>query len=242
MGVSKILRKFSTRGAKCAAVIVAAGSATRMQGIDKIMAELGGEPLILHTLRAFQNSDDVQEIVLVTREELQEQLSQLCVAQKLSKVTKICKGGETRAESVRAGLDQVSDRCGFVAIHDGARPLVTQAVIHDAVRKAAKFNAAAPAVPVKDTIKVVHGGVVESTPDRSALYAVQTPQVFAIELYRAALEQAIAAKEQLTDDCAAAEKYGLNVVITPGSDENIKVTTPTDLILAEALLQGRKGQ
>ena len=230
MGVSKILRKFSTRGAKCAAVIVAAGSATRMQGIDKIMAELGGEPLILHTLRAFQNSDDIQEIVLVTREELQEQLSQLCVAQKLSKVTKICKGGETRAESVRAGLDQVSDQCGFVAIHDGARPLVTQAVIHDAVRKAAKFNAAAPAVPV------------ESTPDRSALYAVQTPQVFAIELYRAALEQAIAAKEQLTDDCAAAEKYGLNVVITPGSEKNIKVTTPTDLILAEALLQGRKGQ
>ncbi len=240
MGVSKVLRKLSTRGAKCAAVIVAAGSATRMQGTDKIMVDLDGEPLILRTLRAFQQSDDIQEIVLVTREELQEPLSQLCVEKKLSKVTKICKGGETRAASVQAGLDQVSSQCGFVAIHDGARPLVTQAVIHDAVRKAAKFNAAAPGIPVKDTIKVVHGGVVESTPDRSALYAIQTPQVFALDLYRAALDRAIAAKEELTDDCSAAEKYGLNVVITPGSEENIKITTPTDLILADALLRGRK--
>lgn len=242
MGVSEVLRKLSTRGAKCAAVIVAAGSATRMQGTDKIMAELCGEPLILHTLRAFQQSDDIQEIILVTREDLQEPLSQLCVEKKLSKVTKICKGGETRAASVQAGLDQVSSQCGYVAIHDGARPLVTQSVIHDAVRKAAKFNAAAPGVPVKDTIKVVHGGVVESTPDRSALYAIQTPQVFALDLYRAALDQAIASKREMTDDCSAAEQYGLNVVITPGSDENLKITTPTDLILAEALLRGRKTQ
>ena len=240
MGVSKVLRKISSRGAKCAAVIVAAGSSARMQGTDKIMADLDGEPLILHTLRAFQQSDDIQEIILVTREDLLDPLSNLCVEKKLNKVTKICRGGENRAASVQAGLDQVSSQCGFVAIHDGARPLVSGTVIHDAVRKAAKFNAAAPAVPVKDTIKVVHGGVVESTPDRSALYAVQTPQVFALDLYRAALDQAIAAKMELTDDCSAAEKFGLNVVITPGSDENIKVTTPTDLILAEALLRGRK--
>ena len=240
MGVSKVLRKISSRGAKCAAVIVAAGNATRMKGTDKIMAELCGEPLIVHTLRAFQQSEDIQEIVLVTREDLLEPLSELCVAKKIKKVTKVCKGGETRAASVQAGLDQVSDQCGFVAIHDGARPLVSQSVIHDAVRKAAKFHAAAPAVPVKDTIKVVHGGVVEFTPDRSALYAVQTPQVFAIDLYRGALDRAIAEKIELTDDCSAAERFGLHVVITPGSDENLKVTTPTDLILAAAILQGRK--
>ena len=239
MGVSKALRKISSRGAKCAAVIVAAGSARRMQGTDKIMAELCGEPLIVHTLRAFQQSDDIQEIVLVTREELLQPLSELCVAKKLGKVKKICRGGETRADSVQAGLDQISKDCGFVAIHDGARPLVSQSVIHDAVRKAAKFNAAAPAVPVKDTVKVVHGGVVESTPDRSALYAVQTPQVFALELYRAALDKAISEKTEITDDCSAAERYGVNVVITPGSDENLKVTTPTDLILAEAILKRR---
>ena len=240
MGVSKVLRKISSRGAKCAAVIVAAGSAKRMQGADKIMTELCGEPLIVHTLRAFQQNDDIQEIILVTREDLLQPLSELCVSKKLSKVKIICRGGETRAASVQAGLDRVSKECGFVAIHDGARPLVSQAVIHDAVRKAAKFNAAAPAIPVKDTIKVVHGGVVESTPDRSALYAVQTPQVFSLELYKAALDRAIAEKKEITDDCSAAEQFGVNVVITPGSDENLKVTTPTDLILAEAILKRRE--
>lgn len=240
MGVSKVLRKLSSRGAKCAAVIVAAGSARRMQGTDKIMAELCGEPLIVHSLRAFQQNDDIQEIILVTREDLLQPLSELCVSKKLSKVKKICRGGETRAASVQAGLDQISSDCDFVAIHDGARPLVSQSVIHDAVRKAAKFNAAAPAVPVKDTVKVVHGGVVESTPDRSALYAVQTPQVFRLELYRAALDRAIAEKKEITDDCSAAEQFGVNVIITPGSDENLKVTTPTDLILAEAILKRRE--
>ena len=242
MGISKLFRKASSRGVKCAAVIVAAGKATRMEGTDKIMADLLGEPLIIHTLRAFQEAEDIQEIILVTREDLLEQLSQLCVARKLTKVTKLCKGGETRAESVRLGLEQISKNCDHVAIHDGARPLVPAAVIHDAVRKAAKFSAAAPGVPVKDTVKVVHGGIVESTPDRSALYAIQTPQVFELNLYRAALEKALAAKEELTDDCAAAEKFGVNVVITPGSDENLKVTTPTDLILAEAILRRRNKQ
>ena len=239
MGVSKMLRKLSSRGAKCAAVILAAGKASRMEGTDKIMAELCGEPLIVHTLRAFEQSQDIQEIILVTREDLLDTLSELCVTKKITKIKKLCKGGETRAESVQAGLDQVSKDCGFVAIHDGARPLVTDTVIHDAVRKAAKFGAAAPGVPVKDTIKVVHGGVIESTPDRSGLYAIQTPQVFDINVYRAALEQAIGGKKTLTDDCSAAEAYGMNVVVTPGSDENLKITTPTDLILAEAILKAR---
>ena len=242
MGVSNIFRKLSSRGAKCAAVIVAAGSASRMKGTDKIMAELGSEPLIVHTVRAFQLSEDIQEIIVVTREDLLQPLSELFVAKKLTKVTKICRGGETRAESVRAGLAQVSDKCGLVAIHDGARPLVTQAVIHDAVRKAAKFGAAAPGVPVKDTVKVVRGGVVESTPDRTYLYAIQTPQVFDRSVYTAALESALADKKDFTDDCGAAESYGVNVVITPGSDENLKVTTPSDLVLAQALLAAREAK
>ena len=239
MGVSSILRRFSTRGATCAAVIVAAGSASRMKGTDKIMAEIGGEPLILTTLRAFQNSQDIQQIILVTREDLQEQISLLCVQKRITKVTKICKGGQTRAESVKEGLAHVCQDCDLVAIHDGARPLVTDAVIHDAVRKAAKFGAAAPGVPVKDTIKEVHGGVVDKTLDRASLYAIQTPQVFNLDVYRAALETALEKKDALTDDCAAAEAYGLNVIITPGDETNLKVTTPTDLILAEALLKAR---
>ena len=237
MGVSKVLRKISSRGAKCSAVVVAAGKATRMEGTDKIMAELCGEPLIVHTLRAFQNAQDVVEIVLVTREDLLEPLSRLVVEKKLSKVKRLCKGGESRAESVQLGLDYVGKDCDLVAIHDGARPLVTEQIIHDAIRKAEKFGA--PAVPVKDTIKEVHGGIIEATPDRSALYAVQTPQVFKTAVYRAALEAAIGGKKPLTDDCSAAEAYGVNVIITPGSDENFKVTTPTDLLLAEAVLKAR---
>lgn len=242
MGVSDVLRKISSRGARCSAVIVAAGNAKRMQGTDKIMADICGEPLIVHTLRAFEQSEDIQEIIVVTREDLLEPLSTLCVEKQFKKVTKLCKGGETRAESVQAGLDLVSKKSDLVAIHDGARPLVTGKVIHDAVRKAEKFGAAAPAVPVKDTIKIVHGGIVESTPDRSALYAIQTPQVFKVSLYRAALERAIGSKETLTDDCSAAENYGVHVIITQGSDENLKVTTPTDLILAEALLSTRSAE
>ena len=242
MPISTFLRKVASRDAKCSAVIVAAGSAKRMHGTDKILAELAGEPLIIHTLRAFEAVDEVQEIIVVTRSDLREQLSELCVKYRLQKVKTICKGGETRAESVQAGLDLVSKKCNLVAIHDGARPLVTGKVIHDAIRKAQKFGAAAPAVPVKDTIKVVGGGVIESTPDRSRLYAVQTPQVFDVAAYRAALERAIGSKEVLTDDCAAAEAFGMNVIITEGSDENLKVTTPTDLILAEAILRARAGK
>lgn len=240
MCVSKVLHKITNRGAKCAAVIVAAGKASRMEGTDKITAELNGEPLILHTLRAFQNSEDIQEIILVTREDLLDQLSELCVEKKITKLKKLCKGGETREESVQAGLDQISKQCNYVAIHDGARPLVTDQVIHDAVRKAAKFHAAAPAIPVKDTIKVVHGGVVESTPERSGLYAVQTPQVFELDIYRAALEKAISEKAKVTDDCSVAERFGINIVIVPGSEENLKVTTPVDLVLAEAILKKRE--
>ena len=240
MGVSSILRRFSTRGATCAAVIVAAGSASRMKGTDKIMAELGGEPLILTTLRAFQNSQDIQQIILVTREDLQEQISLLCVQKRITKVTKICKGGQTRAESVKEGLAHVSKDCDLVAIHDGARPLVTDAVIHDAVRKAAKFGAAAPGVPVKDTIKEVHGGVVDKTLDRASLYAIQTPQVFKADLIKGALTKAMKQGIPLTDDSSAMDVLGVTTYIVEGEEENIKLTKPLDLLLAAAILKDRR--
>ena len=239
MSVSSILRRLSSRGAKCAAVIVAAGSAERMQGTDKIMADLGGEPLIAATIRAFESCDDVVQIVVVTRPDLCEPISELCVAKHFSKVTRVCEGGETRAASVQKGLERVSDKCGLVAIHDGARPLVPVRVIHDAIRKAAKFSAAAPVIPVKDTVKVVRGGMIESTPDRSTLYAVQTPQVFDRKLYRAALEQALGGKGTFTDDCSVAEAYGVKIIVTQGSEENLKVTTPEDLVLVRALYAER---
>ncbi len=239
MGVSNILRKMATRGATCGAVIVAAGSATRMQGIDKVMASLAGMPVLGHTLKAFQASEDIDQIVVVTRQDLLQQVKLLAAKVGVTKLRAVTPGGATRAESVQAGLKLVK-KCSLVAIHDGARPLVTQQVIHDAVRKAAKFGAAAPAIPVKDTVKVASGGVVTDTPDRAALFAVQTPQVFHLAVYQAALTQALAKQLPLTDDCSAAEAYGQTIYLTPGSEENIKITTPMDLTLAQAILAERE--
>lgn len=239
MGLTKLLRKISGRNASCAAIIVAAGSASRMKGTDKIMADLCGESVLLRAIRPFEACEEIKQIIVVTREDLLEPISTLCVQKRLTKVAKVVPGGETRADSVQCGLDWVDKKCDYVAIHDGARPLVTEKIIHDAVRKAAKYGAAAPAVPVKDTIKVAHGGFVESTPDRSGLYAVQTPQVFDLKIYRAALEKAISEKQAVTDDCSAAEAMGVKICLTEGSDENIKITTTTDLLIAEAILGGR---
>lgn len=223
----------------CAAIIVAAGSATRMQGIDKMMASLAGEPVLLHTLRAFQQCDRIDEIVVVTREDLMLSVEELCRQHHLDKVHYVILGGDERIDSVMAGLDCIADRNGLVAIQDGARPLVTQQLILETIEKAAATGAAAPAVPVKDTVKVVKDGVVESTPDRSTLAAIQTPQIFDLDLVRGALFQARKDGAAVTDDCSAVERIGMKVHLIRGSDENLKITTPMDLILAEAILERR---
>ena len=222
----------------CSAVIVAAGTASRMGGIDKVMAELGGEPMILRTVRTFQNCDAIREIVIVTRQDLLTSIMDLCAG--LDKVKAVVAGGASRQESVQAGLQVVSRATRLVAVHDGARPLVTWQVIDRTVRAANSYHAAAPAVPVKDTVKVVKGGVVASTPDRSTLQAVQTPQVFDYELLRAALNKAAKENIAVTDDCSAVEKIGMSVKIVSGDERNIKVTTPMDLKIAEMLLEERK--
>ena len=160
----------------CGAVIVAAGNASRMGGIDKVMAPLKGAPMILHTVRAFQESPVIKQIVIVTRKDLIEPITALC--KEMDKVTAVVEGGADRAASVEAGLNALSGKLSMAAIHDGARPLISQAVIDRTVRAAHTYNAAAPAIPVKDTIKTVKGGVVENTPDRSCLFAVQTPPDF----------------------------------------------------------------
>ena len=170
----------------CGAVIVAAGTASRMGGIDKIMAPLGGEPVILRTIRAFQESEVIQEIVVVTREELMEPIRDLC--RDMNKVQAVVCGGSSRPESVGKGLDALSKKVKLAAIQDGARPLVSWQIIDRTVRAAHSYGAAAPAIPVKDTIKQTQSGFVTATPDRSALQAVQTPQVFDKDLLRAALD------------------------------------------------------
>lgn len=222
----------------CGAVIVAAGSASRMGGIDKVMAPLKGEPMICHTVRAFQSCDAVKEIVIVTREDLIVPISDLC--REFPKVKAVVVGGKNRQESVSMGLNALSDKVKLAAIHDGARPLVSWQLIDLVVRMAHNYGAAASGVPVKDTVKVVEGGLAKETPDRSRLRAVQTPQVFDFDLIRGALKKAKLDGAQLTDDCSAIERMNMTVRIVDGEETNIKVTTPMDLKLAEMLMEERK--
>ena len=219
----------------CGVVIVAAGSATRMGGIDKVMAPLGGEPMIARTVQAFQNCDAISEIVIVTREDLILPITGLC--KDMPKVTAVVAGGKSRQESVHLGLNALSDKVKLAAVHDGARPLITWQVIDRVVRAANTYGAAAPAIPVKDTIKVVEGRVVKNTPDRASLFAVQTPQVFDFDLLRGALRKAEEEKASLTDDCSAVERLGMSVKIVEGEERNLKITTPMDLKIAEMLLE-----
>ena len=219
----------------CGAVIVAAGNASRMGGIDKVMAPLDGEPMIVRTVRTFQNCDAIREIVVVTRQDLLETLRQLCAD--FDKVKAVVVGGADRPASVQAGLNALSKQVRLAAIQDGARPLITDAVIDRTVRAAHSYGAAAPGVPVKDTVKVVKSGIVRATPDRSALQAIQTPQVFDIDLLRGALNKAEKDGATITDDCSAVENMGMKVKIVEGDERNIKVTTPMDLQIARLLLE-----
>ncbi len=225
---------------RCAAVIVAAGSASRMQGIDKIMADLCGIPVVVHTIRAFEKSPVIDEIVVVVRKDRAEEMKAMLEPYRLTKVTAVVPGGEDRMASVNAGLKAVSGKMSLVAIQDGARPMVTQEIIYDAVKAAGHCQAAAPGVPVKDTIKVVgKDGKVDSTPQRDSLRAVQTPQVFDKDLLRAAWKKAGVEKKSYTDDCGAMEGMGMRVYMTEGSEENLKITTPFDLKVAELIMKGR---
>ena len=226
---------------RCGAVIVAAGSASRMGGIDKVMAPLGGTPMVARTVAAFQNCDAIAEIVIVTRPDLIRPISVLCAG--MDKVRAVVAGGSSRQESVWLGLNALSEGIQLAAIHDGARPLVSNLVIDRTVRAANSYGAAAPAVPVKDTIKTVaEDGAVTGTPDRSTLRAVQTPQVFEADLLKAALQSALENEVPVTDDCSAVERLGKVVYLIDGDEENLKITTPVDLVIAEAILAEREGR
>ncbi len=205
-------------------------------GEDKLMLLLDGKPVLLHTLESLEHCSLIREIVVVTREDRIEPFSHMIHEAGLKKVTKVVQGGETRLLSVRLGVLEISKRAELIAVQDGARPLAPQWMLEEVILKAAECGAAAPALPVKDTIKVAADGLVRETPDRSQLYAVQTPQVFQGDLLRAALQDAISADAQITDDCSAVERLGMKVSLTAGAEENIKLTTPTDLVIAQALL------
>ena len=215
------------------AVLVAAGSSTRM-GFDKLSFDLGGETVLERSVRAFDECPEVDELVIVTGASSENAQR---AAARCKKPVRLVKGGSTRAESARSGVAAAHGR--LVAVHDAARPFVSQSVIADTIAAAARCGAAAPAVPVKDTIKQAKGGsgktvpagcMVEDTPDRSTLYAVQTPQCFDRTQYLAALQELDAEKARLvTDDCSLFELTGRSVQLTQGDYANLKITTREDL-------------
>jgi 2-C-methyl-D-erythritol 4-phosphate cytidylyltransferase len=225
----------------CCAVIAAAGNSTRM-GVKcpKQFLPLLGVPVIIRTLAAFERSETVSAAVVVCREEDTARMRDLLREWKIRKVCAVVPGGESRQESVAAGLAAVPPEADYVAVHDGARALICPEEIDACVRDCFATGASALAVPVKDTIKVVDSQCrVLSTPDRSALWAVQTPQVFERNIYQRALEEAKRRGGDYTDDCQLAEHIGAPVHLCEGSYENIKLTTPEDLCLAEAILRKR---
>ena len=234
------------RGAKrprCAALVAAAGSSSRMGGINKLLEPLDGIPVLVRTLTALQQAELVDEIIVATREEDLMEISRLCRTYGIAKCSKVVRGGEDRLHSVLMAALEASPETELLAVQDGARPLVTPEVIDRAVKAAARCGAAAPAVAVKDTIKTVReDGSVENTPDRSTLRAVQTPQVFEASLLKAALQDAAEKNVSVTDDCSAVERLGKVVFLVEGDEENMKITTPMDLVLAEAILRDREGR
>jgi len=222
----------------CSAVVVAAGSSQRM-GSDKLMMKLGKTPVIMHTLLTFQHSPYIDEIIVVTRMDLVMPVAAMCRQYGVTKVKKVICGGKTRAESSLCGVCEVKPSAKLIAIHDGARPLVTHELIEKTVKTAAEYCAAVPALSITDTLKAVDGEYVTDTLDRDGYCTVQTPQVFDADIIKGALTFAVKKKIAVTDDCAAVEHMGFTPKTVPGDDTNIKLTVPADLKKAEWILRER---
>ncbi len=223
----------------CSAVIVAAGSSQRM-GRDKILGALGGLPVLVRTLLAFEQSEVVDEIVVVTQEEKLAQVADLCQKYGISKASKVICGGTTRTESALAGVSEVGRGAKLIAIHDGARPLVTEALIRRTVYAAHDRLAAVPAVKSTDTLKTVDDtGMINGSVAREYTVRIQTPQVFEASLIKGALTNAVKKGLSLTDDASAIEAMGVKVCTVEGDEDNLKLTTPRDLVFAEAILRSR---
>jgi 2-C-methyl-D-erythritol 4-phosphate cytidylyltransferase len=221
-----------TNQPKTAAIIVAAGESRRMNRIDKVLAPLAGRPVISHVLTAFDGCESIGHIVLVVNEKSLEQCRTLVAG--LEKPIDVCVGGKRRQDSVAAGLKGLKD-CEWVIIHDGARPLVTKELIEQGLKAAQETGAAVAAVPVTDTIKVADDDrIVHQTPPRQNLWAVQTPQVFRLDIITKAYQQATG---EATDDASLVEQLGFHVKLYMGSYDNIKITTINDLLIAEALIK-----
>ncbi len=226
-------------------VVCAAGSSTRMETLmgepRKQFMELDGMPVVARTLQAFEAADTVHEIIVVAREDELHLYDGFKETYGLTKLTKVIKGGSTRQESARLGSDEVDQRCKFVAIADAARCLITPLEIQRVCHAAYQWNAASAGVKATDTVKICDSSAfIDSTPDRDYVWMAQTPQVFALNLYRAAAYVARDEKLQVTDDNQMLEHIRVPVKMVACSRENIKITEPSDVVFATAILEARK--
>ena len=200
---------------------------------SKLLLKINGKTVLERSVNAFLNISDVDEVIVVAREKDIPAFSDILTDERVSFVV----GGDTRQQSVMNAVDVIDD-CELIIIHDGARPLIKSEDIENTIRAAKENKAAAVGVFVKDTVKVVDkNGFVVSTPDRSTLFAVQTPQIFDFELYRNAAQNAREKGLDFTDDCQLVESFNKKVKTVVGSYSNIKITTPDDIVLAENLLK-----
>ena len=220
-------------------VIVSAGRGSRMKSdINKQFLKIGGKEVIAHTVERFYNNKNIGEIIIVVREDEKEFFQENIINKYGYKNLKIAFGGKERQDSVYNGLQEVDKNCSIVLIHDGARPFVTNEIIEKSIKCAQKYNCAIVGIPVKDTIKIVNeNNDVCNTPNRNTLWSIQTPQVFDYSLIMKAHEKAKNDKYYGTDDSMLMEYLGYNVKVVEGSYDNIKITTPEDLKVAEEILR-----
>ena len=219
------------------AIILAGGSASRMNGINKQMALLDGIPVVIRSALAFQDCPLVSEIILAVPKGEEERYRALCAEYSVTKLKAVTAGGATRFLSVKNALAKASAECGYISVHDGARPLITPEDIGRVLNDAVQYGGSIAAAPVTDTIKRCRNGSVEATADRSALFAAQTPQAFRKSLYLSCIDKLGSRADGLTDDSALLELCGEPVHITEITACNLKITRPQDLAIAQAVLR-----
>lgn len=222
--------------ADCTAILVCAGNASRMGGVNKILMPLGESNVVGYSMLAFEKCPDIAEIIVVTKPENEAPIRETAKKLGIKKLTQITEGGATRQQSVLCGVRLTSKESKYIAVHDGARPLVKPEHIAKVIKDARVFGGATLGVPVKDTIKVVDDGLITDTPPRAALWLTQTPQVFRKTLYLEAVDFSLEHGLDFTDDCQLVEAIGGKVYMTQGDYTNIKITTPEDQAIAEVLL------
>lgn len=221
------------------AIIACGGSSTRMNGVNKQFSMIGGVPVCVRSMLIFEGIDEVTEILVSAREEDIPEIERLAREYGIKKFKCAVKGGETRQKSVFAAFMQTDKPTRYIAVHDGARPFADPESIKKCIRDASVFGGAALGVPVKDTIKTVNGGLIVDTPDRSGLYAIQTPQIFRRDVYVKGVNFALDHELDFTDDCQLAEAVGVKVCVTLSDYGNIKITTPEDIFFGEAILKSK---